>query len=110
LTAESKGLEECDKPPGHASIGLDQPWQALCKNLVRAGRGATDEFAHRAHQKYITTRTGQIGDRSLIVPMHASRELVALWTRHARSMTRYTNDEFGDTGMNGGDRDSSGEV
>lgn len=42
--------------------------------------------------------------------MNASRGLITLWTRHTGALTCYANDEFGDTGMNRGDRDPSGEV
>jgi hypothetical protein len=103
-------LDERDEPAGHASIGADQPWKALRKNFVRTGWRRTDEFAYGEHQKHIAASTGQIGDRSLIAPMNAHRGLVALWTGHTWSMTRYANDEFSGTGMNGSDHDSSGKV
>jgi len=103
-------LDEHDEPWGHASIGADQPWKALGENLVRASRGATDEFPHREQQQHVATGTGQIGNGPLIVPVDARRDLMALWARHAWSMAPHANDELSGTGMNRGERDCSREV
>src|SRR5450759_1811938 len=107
---QAKKGDECDESPGHACIGLNQPRKTLRKNFAWACWCATDEFAHGEHQQHVATCTGQIGNRPLVVSVDASRGLVALWTGHTCRMTHYANDEFSGTGMNGGDRDASGEA
>lgn len=98
--ASPKGLEERQASRGHTSVGRNQPWPTLREHLVRTGWSPTEACAHLEDHKHLAFRTRQSSDGSLRPPRKVRRGLVA----------RDANHPFGDTGRNGEDADSGGEV